>query len=320
MTKKATIAAATALLIVGVGSLALINRSEPEETPPAVVAIEKRPAPSGRFEPKTSVAAEQPVPEPASAASFDELAEEFGHSRTNLARFVSGNLTDLLEDVLDSDEMFVDGQMAGFGGRDFHLVAALGETFDELALTDAQLEKARELEASARRLQLEEARSVIANLKKDPSVMMEFILVGDALARGEITQQEHDQRREADAWTLDGMINPLNGEPTSGFSFLDEAHVVRDFSALLDADQREVFDKKVSSLQEGAERFPEIHNSNDFATIPPMGLEELDATIESSKKVMAGFKSSMEGFKMMMDGMDDLEREQFNESLPNLLK
>lgn len=300
MTKKATITAAAAVLLVGVGAVALVNHNTPATTPGATDnASASKPNPMGSSSASTE-AARSARSKPRDPAENPELVSKYGESRTNLSKHVATNVISLLEDAIGMGEMVSSGELAKtFGGGRGGLQMGLGRLGRDLKLTDDQQEKAAALYADFQKRELEKAKASVESLKKDPTALMQTLLASDAYSRGKITEAEYKESQTAAANDLKGVINPLDRKNFTGGNPRKDETFNREFQSLLDPTQAETYQAAAAAEQANPE---EKDNAGDISNLPAMELEKLDDTVVAAKKMTSGLKQMMEG----MGGLKDL--------------
>ena len=300
MTKKTAITAGAALLLVGAGAVAFINRDseKPAESSSATTTADKSgPASASGLAP-VDEAGRTPKAKPRDAAENPDLVAKYGESRTNLSKHVANNVIGLIEDGVAMGEMATTGEHANaFGGPRAHLGRSLGDLTRKLSLTEEQQDKAAAALTEYQKREIARSKQTIERLKKDPTALMKLMLASDSLSRGEITEEEYKQVQLASGDDLKGVMNPLDRKNLRGQPLKDE-EFVREYSALLDPAQSETFQRELTE-EESREA---AGNGTGIAAMPSMELEKLDTTIASAKKLTEGMKSMMEG----MGGLQDL--------------
>jgi len=297
MTKKATITAGAALLLAGVGAIAIINNNQ--DTPePAATAENVRPA-STRAERAAGPggpAAEITRARPRDPAENPDLVSTYGEARTNLSKHVAGNVLDLLENAIEMGEMATTGDLANvFGGQRGALQMGLGRNLAEnLDLSDDQQAKAQELYKEFQKRELDRAKTTVSTLRKDPEAMMRLMLAGDAYARGEITEEAYKAIQASNQADLEGIMNPLDERNFRGGRPLADESFRSGMLEMLEPDQAQTFQSSIASNTQA--------NEGSISDLPAMELEKLDQTITSVKTVTSGVRQMMEG----MGGLRDL--------------
>ena len=301
MTQKTTIAAGVALFLAGAGAVALI-KSSPEKKPEGGASDVKptNTASAGNFKATPDAEAKAARDRARGALKHPELAEKYGESRTNLSKHVTGNVVSLLEDTVEMGEMATSGQLgAAFGGRG-GLRMGLGRAGNDLKLTDEQQEKASAIYAEFQKRELAKSKEAIERLKKDPTSLMQLMLASDALARGEITEDEYKRLQTESGEELSGVLSPLDERNFRGGRPLKDEAFLTEFKALLDPTQIETLQGTLD--EQASNNDPATPQEGSITNLPSMELEKLDTTIESVKKLTTGIKSMMEG----MGGLQDL--------------
>ena len=300
MTKKTAITAGVALLLVGAGAVALVNRSKESATDNTGIAggtasPATGPASAGLapVESATERAARTKPRDPAGNADF---IAKYGDARTNLSKHVATNLISLLEDAVEMGEMAASGEMGNaFGGPRNGLRMGLGPLNDQLKLTEEQQDKAAKIYQDYQKRELVKSKEAIERLKKDPTALMQLMLASDAHSRGEMPQEEYDQLQASTAEDLKGTINPLDRNNYRGGQPLRDEAFVSELQTILDPTQAE-------TLSAAAAAQPKAGDDRSMGNLPSMELEKMDQTVASAKKMTTGLKSMMEG----MGGLQDL--------------
>lgn len=303
MKSKATLAAGITLLLAGIIAAYLTTRD-----PKAGSEQTNAPAPTKGADAKNTESGGDAKPAQGSASrssrnrdemKYKDLVEKYGESRTKLAAAVSGNVVAVLEDVIDIGEKALTGpQNSPFGSRN-GLRMALGGVGNQLNLTDEQQEKATAAYQAFQRRELDKSKAAIGKLKQDPSTLMRLMLASDASSKGDITDEEYQQLQTDSAKDLAGIVNPLEEKNFRGGKPLRDETFVSELKATLDPTQAQTLDAELA--KQAAEPAPNPNEGN-ISTIPKMGLEKLDQTMTSVRKMTVGFKSLIEG----MGGLQDL--------------
>lgn len=301
MTKKAAIAGA-AVLLIGVGAIAIATRnkdgasSATTGTTPA--AASSRPSPGASLSPVDEAAEKSKVRKEREKSRDAEFVSQYGESRTNLSRKIVGDVVGLLEDAVAMGEMATSGKAAGaFGGPGQGLRRGLGGTYDKLALTDEQKDKANAVYTEFQKRQLEKTKGTIEDLKKSPESLMRLFLTGDAYKRGDMTETDFRQYQKDNAGELEKVINPLDRKNFQGGQPLRDPAFQTEMAGILDPTQAETFQAAVAEDTSKA-----ATKDTDISNLPVMPLEKLDESITSAHKMTSGIKQMMEG----MGGLQEL--------------
>jgi RNA polymerase sigma factor (sigma-70 family) len=299
MTKKTAITAGAALLLVGAGAVAFINRDseKPAENTTAATTPGKSGAGSSGGLAPVDEAARAPKAKPRDAAENPELVSKYGESRTNLSKHVAINVIGLFEDGVAMGEMATSGEFGNAFGGPRRALQSLGGLNGKLNLTDEQKDQAAAIMVEYQKREITRSKENIERLKKDPTSLMKLMLASDSFSRGEITEDEYKQAQLASGDELKGVMNPLDRDNLRGQPLKDE-QFVKDFGAVLDPAQSETFQRELTEQQSREA----TGGGGGIANMPSMELEKLDTTITSAKKFTAGMKSMMEG----MGGLQDL--------------
>lgn len=300
MTKKATLTTAAALLLVGVGAIALVNLGDSPATETANNPGTASTRPGNTNVGGSSESTRTSRPKPRDPAENPEFVSKYGESRTNLSKQVATNVIGLLEDAVGMGELASTGGLSkAFGGGRGGLQMGLGRLGRDLKLTEEQQEKAAALYTDYQKRQLENLKGSVENLKKDPTALMQTLLASDAFSRGKITEDEYKQSQTSAAENLKGVINPLDRKNFTGGNPRKDETFNREFQTLLDPTQAETYQAAIAADQANPE---EKSNAGDISNLPAMELEKLDGTVIAAKKMTSGLKQMMEG----MGGLQDL--------------
>ncbi|GAA5480509.1 hypothetical protein [Haloferula helveola] len=294
MKRNAIIAAGAAVLLIGVVAIAMNSGNSGDTDDSGGSTTENIPprgttgGSDGEFQPD--------MPPKASARSAreeaqSELVDQYGESRTKLARHVSENVVGLLDDVIAMGEMMVEGRSGDFGGGRGGVRWALRGTGVEL--NEEQEEQAAELMKDFRKRELEKTKSSVNDLRKDPTALMGMLLAGDARSRDELSEADYAALQEANADALGDIINPLDRNNFRGGSPMEDELFRSGFEALLDEEQAAAFAESQAKKEE--EAASEEPSRTDITQLPVMDLEAADEAIRSTRQMTAGFKQVVEG-------------------------
>ena len=317
MKNRNTIAAGAALLLAGVIAAYLISRSPTAPSPTADTAT---PATVG-----TAANADSGAGDPANPGGPStrvrvrdevknkDLVEQYGESRTNLAKHVSGNVIGLLETANELGELAMSGETGGPFGSTSGMRMSLGRLGSDLKLTEEQQAKATASYVAFRKRELERSKASLAKLKNDPTSLMKLMLASDASTRGSVSDEAYQQQQSATAGELQGVLNPLDERNFRGGTPLKDAAFLSEFKAVLDPSQTETLG---TSLAEQAAQPAADPNEENISNIPKMELEKLDQTVEAAQKFTTGLKGMMEGMSGMKDLRPMMEQQRKDKSPP----
>ena len=298
MTKKTTATLAAAVVLAGAGAALLIkngNSASPGTPPEAASAPGSH---TGRFHPTspdgTPAQEASTRSRPRTASNNPELVSNFGEARVNLSKRVASDMIGMLDDAAKMGELVASGQLGGtFGNSEARVKKALGTVGDRLNLSAAQLEQAGKILADHHRQGVERTRESVAQLRKDPTSLMEMILASDAYLRGEIPEDRYQQIRSNSLGQLGDLMNPLDRENFHGGRPLADQEFIGPFEQLLEPAQRE-------ELQSALAEMNEPEGRGRLSELPAMPLEKLSDVISTSRKLT-------EGHRQMLEGMGALE-------------
>jgi Spy/CpxP family protein refolding chaperone len=218
------------------------------------------------------------------------LVARYGEARTTMSRMITGNIADMLDDAYVMGEMALDGPLGGMMGRGGPLNAIIRD----LDLTDEQREQAQALFLASQRKDLEELKKSIDGMRSSPEDVMEIILASDAMARGEITEEEFKRIQEDAGSRVAGIINPLDRNNFRGGDPLGDTDFVSGMRSILDDGQNDQLQERIENRTA-----PEM---SGIADIPVMDLEQLDGAINNGRKMTSGLRQMMEG----MGGLQEI--------------
>ena len=303
MNTKLKVIAGTALLAAGIATI-LIQRS-PEAPNPAQDAPENTASQNTRSSRTTDgpgpseANTNRSRPKPVDRQS--ELIAKYGESRTKLATQVSDNVIGLMEDMTAIRELAVNSGAGGPFGARAGVGMALGQLGNSLNLSEEQRSQVAEIHSRFQKRQLEESKATLERLKKDSTSLTSLMLASDAGARGDLTDEEYAEIQAASAKELTGVINPLDQRNLRGDRPLRDETFVNELKSVLDPTQTQTLEDSLAQQQSETPQSV-TGNPNEIANIPKMELEKVDGTIQSVKKMSAGFKAIMEG----MGGLQNL--------------
>ncbi len=278
MSHKAAITGAALLLLAGVTAVAV-----PKLTRDKATAVTTLPSTSTGVVRETDMAPTTGSRTKSRAgAANDRLTAQYGDSRTKLSAHLCGEFIGMIEDslaVMDlAHKMNFEEAMAGDAEE------ILGDAGKGLELTEDQAKKIANFQMESIRRETEGARSLLAATRKDPSKMMEYLLMQDAVQRGAMSRAEYDHLKG----TLDlpeGSTELSLGDSGSDDPLSDEVFV-QAVIEILDEEQAKLFQETLSNHQETLESAPEDEVSS---------LEEMEKTLSSGRKMIQGAIQMIEG-------------------------
>lgn len=221
---------------------------------------------------------------------YPDLIAEYGESRTKLSKQVLGQVIGLLEEFVKSGEI----ASSRPGGNRENTERQLGSVVRHLVLNEQQKEQVTALYGNYLNRQLQRSRSTISRLKKDPTALMKLMLVGDSLARGEITKDEYTELQAVVGEDLAGIRNPLTSSNFDGSWPLKDDVFRQEMTKILDETQTE----KLASLlaKQDARRSAHVDTSS-ISQLPAMDLSRLDAVVTSNREIASGLNEWTEGLR-----------------------
>lgn len=283
MTHKATIAGVSLLLLAGVTAVIVPKLTGSKDAASRITPLSSAPGRSTTSSAGSSILPGNKAGKP--NPDTGRLATKYGDSRTKLSAHLHGEFVALAEDAISvmdlahkmdlGDEMADDAETI-FGGHT-----------EQLALSEGQMQKLGVLQAEALERERRTMQAMVAKLKREPAKFMEYLLAGDAAARGELSHTDYvellaslDLPEEEANFSLDDNIedNPLDDE-----IFVD------DLVKILGEDQAALVRRIVE------EREARKSGKED----EPSSLEDAEKKIGAARKMIGGALQLMEG---MSDG------------------
>ncbi|WP_035612720.1 sigma-70 family RNA polymerase sigma factor [Haloferula sp. BvORR071] len=284
MSHKAISAAAALLLLAGVTAVAVPALTKDKNAPSSASASAPVPASAGEATPGADAGGTTARAKSKSAATA-RLSEKYGDSRTKLAGHLSNEVIGMTEDLMVIMDFASQSQL---GDAMFHDPGeALGAAAESITLTDEQKAKISELQAASMKRQTDEARKLIADLKKAPESLVEALLLTDALKRGEITKAEFDSARQSLDFPKDALNLALDG--TESESAEDDPIFIEELLRVLDDAQGKAYKDALAAKKSTKEAETEAGEKGI------MTLEEFETQITSTRKIMRGAAQMMEG-------------------------
>lgn len=292
-----------AAVVIACVVLAYLVFKSGDPATPADTATSDAPArPSGgnfgnAGNPADSPAARPPRSSSRNGGAWARLAEKFGESRTGLSKKVTDDLAVVLEDSLKLADM--GAKLAGAQGM---VEATTRPTVDllgrQLELSDEQKEQATAIVSKAVEARFQAVEELTAAMKSDPEPVMELFLYGDAVARGEMTQEEYET---ATAGTR-GMLQDVSGYvmgrgPNTAMPLLGDENFNNDLAAILTPAQREELATLNANPPEAPPRRGPANLPFQNGEVPVMELEKLDQAISSARTMTGGLQQVFQGLE-----------------------
>jgi RNA polymerase sigma factor (sigma-70 family) len=282
MSNKAIIAGTSLLLLAGVAAIAVprLSPQKPGVTPGSASSAEEFKRSESALPATAATGAKQRANE-----SHGRLAGKYGDARSKFSAHLQGEVIALLEDVVAVMELAHKMDMAKELGED--PAETLGEVGPRLNLTDEQKKSLGQLQMEAFQRESDNARAMVALMKKQPEILMEYLLAGDAVKRGEMSPAEYEQlKRSLDIPEEEMSMAIGNDAGPSSDDALDDKVFVESFLAVLDEEQAKVFQEGLAARSAGGKANAE----EEFST-----LEEMEKQISSGRKMLGGARQLMEG-------------------------
>lgn len=290
MTKKATITAAAALLLVGVSAVAIVNR---DASARQIGITDSASSPSSNATPGGSSVTDSGRavrPKPRDLSENPELVSKYGESRTNLCKHVTADFISVMEDGTTICEMMISTLSKQPERQVSALQGALKSLGNDLKLTDNQKEKAGALYIDFLKRELEKSKTSLEDLKKDPTPMMKKLLADDAFSREKISVDEYKQVQSTVEMELDGMKNTLGLIKVSEVELMKDATFSRGLQALLDPVQTKIY--QVANEQKKLEE--QTRTEDGVEVIDTINLEEFGNGMTEAKQMFTGLKQKAE--------------------------
>jgi polyhydroxyalkanoate synthesis regulator phasin len=306
MSKNASILVIV-LLLVGAAAIAIVKSRDPGGENPGSgetgnSAKVVKPGSGGSTGGATGMGAKA-IDRSAREIRNEELVEKYGSARTNLSRQVSENVVSLLDDAVAMGEMMSRGG-AAFGGGQMMMRGMQRRAGIEL--TEEQQGRAMEIYKAHQEREMEKFKGTVETLRKDPSVLMELFLAGDAKARDEMTPEEYAEVQAEAGERLGEVINPLDEKNFRPGNPMDDEAFRSEFEAILDDEQAAMLNAKIAEQEAarvaaaGEEPSAPATDTDvpdsSIANMQTMELEQLDKAVGSAKQMTSGLKQMMEGF------------------------
>lgn len=276
MSHKASIAAASLLLLAGVAVVAVPTLTRDKPTARAA----DRNSGGGSSGASAFGSPGQPRSKNRGNAAVERLSGRYGDSRAKLSAHIHGEFVGLLEDTMSLIDIAskMDPEEVASGAEEI-----FGDSAGLLALTDEQQHKLAALQTESLKREGEKMRGLIATLKEDPSEFMEYLLLQDAAKRGDLERSEYDRLRALlDIPEEDLQLSLGEAEEEDP---LDDEVFVADLIKALDERQAEVLRDMVEARKQKQSAEP-----GDLAS-----LEEIEKEIASGRKMIGGALQMMEG-------------------------
>lgn len=287
MSNKTVSAAAALLLVAGVTAVAIPALNKDKNSPPSASASASAPAAPGDTASGTGADAggNAARAKAKTNAATARLTEKYGDSRTKLSGHIGNELVGMMEDLLGI--MDTAGE-SGFGEAMFNDPAdALGPAAESITLTDEQKAKVSELQAASTKREIDKARKMIADLRKEPEALMEVLLLTDALKRGQITREEFDSAKGALDFPEDAL--ELAFDDMGESSIEDDPILIEELLRVLDEAQAKAYQEAIAA--EKSAKAAEVGAKEEEI----MSLEEFEKQITSTRKIVRGLAQMMEG-------------------------
>jgi len=284
MSHKAIIAGASLLLLAGVTAVA-VPKFTRDNSAAASAVTSPASQNSNRDRENDADAATASRSKTRGGAGSERLTAQYGDSRTKLSAHLYQEFIGMLEDSLSVmdlvHKMELGEAMAGDSEE------ALGEVGATLALTDEQKKEIADLQVDAMKREVDKTRANIAKLQKDPSKMMEYLLMQDAVKRGEASQADFDQfKKTFDVPDAEIELSIGSSEEESP---LDDEAFVKEVLALLDEEQAKAFEESLGS-RPAADAKPGSPEAEELMT-----LEEVEEKLSGGRKMIRGAIQMIEG-------------------------
>jgi len=233
--------------------------------------------------------------------AWSRLAERFGEARTGLAKKVTTDLAGVFEDSLTLADMG-----AKMGGAQDMKEATTRQTLEMLSrrldLTEEQKAKAAPIVAKAIEDRFEAFRELTTAMKNSPEPVMELFLYGDAVTRGEVTQDEYEASTAGTRAMLENASGYIMGR--GAMSFTGDDPFAKELSGILTPDQREEIAAMGAVPPEPpARRGPGGNLPFQGGQLPAMELEKLDQAVSSARVMTSGMQQVFQGLEGLQQNL-----------------
>jgi hypothetical protein len=246
-----------------------------------------------------SVAAAPPV------SAWARLAEKYGPEKMALSSKITSNLTSVINDGIELANI-----AARNSGSSSIAEAASKEILrnaaGRLALTEDQQAQAGGVIQSAVNRRLLAVSDLTHAMSTEPTQIMEMLLAGDALARGQLSQADYDNITLPTREMLQNMSSFIIGQPGAGGAsqLLMDAETAAQLNAILTPEQQVKLAEMTATVQQQvlAREAARARSNSPFqiGQIPVMELGQLDQTIGSVQQMA-------QAARLMMDAMQGLK-------------
>ena len=253
-------------------------------------------------EPKPAVAAQQATVTPPSA--WSRLAEKYGPEKTALSARITSNITS----VIDRGMELANTWATNSGSATVAEAASkqiLRSATTQLGLSEDQQQQTSALIQNLIGKRMNAVTDLTSAMRTEPEQIMDMLLAGDALARGQITQQQYDEITLPTRTMLQNLSGFIMGQQpgATGIAQLvgDEATAAK-LQAILTPEQQAKLTQIAATANERiqARRARNVNNpglSIQNGQIPIMELDKLDQSVAAVQKMTEAAKLMMEGMK-----------------------
>jgi hypothetical protein len=298
MKQKKLILAGAAVLVLAVGIYlgSTIHRNQDSETAADETAAKLNSA-SSTGPIVTTPKAKSSSKDRTFDGAWAQLSEKYGDGRTKLSKKITQDMATLMNDAMQLADM--GAKLAGgSSAKELAIRQSTNALASRLGLSEEQKEQAAAIVENRVEQRMNAVTELAEVLQKDPTNMMETILAGDALKRGEITQEEYD----AIAGNTLSVMRNVSGFAFSGRGGNDLADPVlaEQLQGVLNQDQKQQLDGIVQRSAESQANNPRQMPFQD-GNLPAMELDKLEQTMTSAQKMTTGLKAMMEGLQGMRE-------------------
>lgn len=291
MKKKATLAAAALLMLTAATTAVYLNeRNNSAANSTNITTDQESRQAAGEAADSRSAASRKRPP-----LENPELVAKYGANRTALSRKISRELVDTIEEVIEWDKKNNKPDDYDRGMVQNVELSVRGQGV-KLNLTETQIEASKKICVAYKATTDARDMAVIANLRKDPSALMERLLAADAIGRGtgEPAELAATQKRINDTTTGSDNVCILMGElgiVTADSGPLSDPAFVSAIRAVLDPDQVKDLD---AGLEKSRNRIPKVPKA--------LELDKMQLALKAEQK-------EKRAFMRMFDSFDDTNSE-----------
>jgi RNA polymerase sigma factor (sigma-70 family) len=310
--KKSTVAALALLIAAGIATVSVIRNRHPSpalgvnpEPPTAAVRVPGGSSTDRRFATNPRNGRSDRAKQ--SELKTSRLEQEYGVSRTTLSHKVGQEILKIFGQLTEVEEILLEGNPPLFEGKSENLFR--DPRIEALGLDATQKERIFRKFLAIRRKKAEEHRNFKAAMLADPGMVMEQLLIEDAVARRTITPQEAKERQTPECAAAGEMLSKLWEE-----SGLDSEEPLFDpgfrnaLQGILTAEQYEQLVKSAESTDRVDSALDDAGTPADVVSDASDDFQRLDApfsaedamTLEDQEKAYSSMNLLLKGMKGLL--------------------